>query len=221
MERRGEERRSRRAQISFWQRGSEKRYRGYSANISSGGMYIDTNHLAPKGTRIRLEVGSDREGFMAEAVVARVNKSVQALRPSGMGLRFLTIEELLGELMPEMNSVPDASEAPLPEGTYQLRFATHQQFFEVYERDLATGGLFIPTGEPAPLNETITVLLSVADSGIEPVELRARVVHRLDPSMPEGSGAGNLMAGMGVEILNFDTSLTAIWTLVAQLEGRG
>ena len=221
MERREQERRSRRAQINFWQRGSEKRYRGYSTNISAGGMYVDTNHLAPKGTRIRLEVCSDDCGFMVEAVVARVNKSMQALRPSGMGVRFLTIEELLSELLPEMGSVPEEPDAELPKGTYRLRFANRQQFFEVYERDLVTGGLFIPSDDPAPLNETVTVQLSVAEPGVDPLELHARVVHRLDPSMPDGTGSGNLMAGMGVELLSFETSLKAIWAMVAQLKQRG
>lgn len=220
MERREQERRSRRAKVHFWQRGSDKCYRGYSANISVGGMYLDTNHLAPPGTRIRLEIGADSRGFMVEAVVARINKSLQALRPSGMGVRFLSIEELLGELIPELGSVPKEPEAGLPDGTYQLRFADRQQFFEVYDRDLATGGLFVPTNDPAPLNQIVQVRLSVAEPGVDPVELRARVVHRVERSMPGDASSGNLMAGMGVELVSFETSLKAVWTMVAQLKGE-
>lgn len=227
MERREQERRPRRVQVHFWKRGASKRWRGYSANISTGGMYIDTNNLVSKGSRIRLEVGAAPHTFMAEAVVARVNKSLQTLRPSGMGVRFLTIEELVTELIPEIASVaPEgpaggtgagSSEPPLPEGAYRLSFADRRQFLEVYQRDLSTGGLFIPTDEPAPLNEVVTVELSVAEAGVAPVRLEARVVHRLDPDMPDGTG-GNLMAGMGVEILSFESALETLRAMVAKLE---
>ncbi len=225
MERREQERRPRRVKVHFWKRGASKRYRGYSANISTGGMYIDTNNLVAAGSRIRLEVGADPQTFMAEAVVARVNKSLQTLRPSGMGVRFLTIEELVTELIPEIASVASdsrhggagADESPLPEGSYRLSFADRRQFLEVYRRDLSTGGLFIPTDEPAALNEVVTVELSVAEGEVAPVRLEARVVHRLDPNMPDGTG-GNLMAGMGVEILSFETALETLRAMAARLE---
>lgn len=219
MERREGTRRPRRVQVKFWPRGLQKCYRGYSANISAGGMYIDTNHLAQPGARIRLEVCSDDEGFMVEAVVARVNKSHQALRPSGMGVRFLEIGELLAELIPEIGSRSAGDGLPpLPEGSYRLHFTDRRQFLDVYHRDLATGGLFIPTDEPADLHEVITVELSVADTEVAPIRFQARVVHRLDPLMPNGTGDGNLMAGMGVELLSFEQTLKAMWALVAQLE---
>ncbi len=227
MERREQERRPRRVQVHFWKRGTSKRCRGYSANISTGGMYIDTNTLVSTGSRIRLEVGADQHTFMAEAVVARVNKSLQTLRPSGMGVRFLTIEELVCELIPEIASVaPErrqppteatAGEPPLPEGSYRLSFADRHQFLEVYRRDLSTGGLFIPTDEPAAMNDVVTVELSVAEPGVAPVRLEARVVHRLDPDMPDGS-SGNLMAGMGVEILSFENAQETLRAMVARLE---
>ena len=218
MERRQQERRPRRVEVRFWLRGTEKCYRGYSANISGGGMYIDTNRLVPQGTRIRLEVCANEDGFMVEAVVVRVNKSVHVLRPAGMGVRFLEIGELLNELMPELSATVDDAEPPLPEGTYRLRFADPKQFFQAYDRDLSTGGLFIPTPEPAPLNSLVTIILSVAGSGAPPITFEARVVHRLDPSMPAGTAGGNLMAGMGVELSSFETTLKSIWALVARLK---
>ena len=170
------------------------------------------------GSRIRIEVGSGEHSFMTEAVVARVNKSTHALRPSGMGVRFLSIEELIGELIPEIASRATDEPPPLPAGAYRLRFADRDQFLEVFRRDLSTGGLFIPTDKPAALNEVITVEISVEEPGVAPARLEARVVHRLDPDMPEGTGAGNLMAGMGVEILSFERSLKILRGMVAQLE---
>ncbi len=221
MERREEERRPRRVQIRYWPQRAEKSFRGYSANISMSGMYIDTSHLVPQGTRIRLEVCSPETGFMIEAVVTRVNKSKQMLRPSGLGVRFLAVDELLGELMPGINAVQEGEEASLPPGTFRLVFADQQQFFAAYERDLSTGGLFIPTDEPAAINEVVTILMSVAEPGVEPISFQARVVHRLEPSMPEGTAGGNLMAGMGVQLSSFETTLKAIWGMVAQLRSGG
>ncbi len=181
-------------------------------------MYIDTNNLVSSGSRIRLEVGAEEQTFMAEAVVARVNKSLQTLRPSGMGVRFLTIEELVSELIPEIGHQRSAAgEPPLPEGSYRLSFADRHQFLEVFQRDLSTGGLFIPTDEPAALNDVVTVELSVAEAGVSPVRLEARVVHRLDPDMPDGT-SGNLMAGMGVEILSFERALETLRAMAARLE---
>ncbi len=219
MERREQERRPRRVPVRFWKQGESKRYRGYSANISTGGMYIETNSLVNVGSRIRLEIGAGKHAFMAEAVVARVNKSLQTLRTSGMGVRFMTVEELVGELMPEISSTAatDLGEAPLPEGSYRLRFADRGQLREVYARDLATGGLFVPTDRPAELNAVVTVEVSIAGAGAAPVRLEARVVHRLDPGMPDGPG-GNLMAGMGVEILNLERALEALGALAGPLE---
>jgi Tfp pilus assembly protein PilZ len=221
MERREQARRSRRVPVQFWKQGGDKRYRGYSANISTGGMYIDTNTLFGAGSRIRLEIGTGEHAFMAEAVVARVNKSHQTLRTSGMGVRFLTIDELVGELLPEISSNAPAhvgpGEAPLPAGSYRMRFTDRQQLKEVYARDLATGGLFIPTDQPAALNAVVTVEVSVADASAAPVRLEARVVHRLDPGMPDGT-SGNLMAGIGVEILNLERALQALRALAGPFE---
>ena len=220
MERRERARRPRRVQIKFRPRGSQRSYRGYSANISVGGMYIDTNSLVQQGSRIRLQVGSGNDSFVVEAVVARVNKSHQTLRPSGMGVRFLKIEELVEELLPEIGSRAESKDLPpLPEGAYRLRFTDREKFLGVYHRDLATGGLFIPTDDPAQLHEVVTVELSVAETDVAPIRFQARVVHRLDSRMPDGAG-GNLMAGMGVELLSFEQTLKELWAVVAQLESH-
>ncbi len=220
MERREQTRRPRRVQVKLWERGSDKRHRGYSTNISAGGMYIDINHLVPRGSRVRLEVSSGEQAFMAEAVVARVNKSVHALRPSGMGVRFLTIEELVGELIPEIGASARAGDLPpLPTGSFRLHFSDPEKFLEVYHRDLATGGLFIPADQPAALNEVVTVELSVDGTDAAPIRFQARVVHRLDPNMPEGTGGGNLMAGMGVELMSFERTLEELLALVARFQG--
>ncbi len=98
-------RRSRRVQVHFWRQGDPTPYIGYTANISLTGMFIATNTPVASGSRVRVEV-VDRErdrGFMVEGVVAHARKSppeLARLNQSGMGIRFLTVEELVRELIP-------------------------------------------------------------------------------------------------------------------------
>ena len=221
MDRRNGVRRPRRVQIRFWERGSDKRRRGWSANISTGGMYIETNQLVSQGTRIRVELCSGDSGFMVEAVVARTIKSLQTLKSSAMGVRFLEIEELVGELLPEIATASTVDPAPLPEGCYRLRFADAQQLLSAYQRDLRTGGVFIPTDDPAALSEVITVEILVEGSRVAPMRFQARVVHRLEPDGPDGAASGNLMAGMGVEFLAFEATLESVKAMVTELEAEG
>ena len=69
----------------------------------------------------------------------------------------------------------------------------------------------------ACVDDVVTVELSVAGADVAPIRLEARVVHRLDPNMPDGS-RGNLMAGMGMEILSFETALANLRAMANKLE---
>ena len=77
-------------------------------NISTGGMYIDTNNLVPVGSRIRLEVGSDANTFMTEAVVARVElrlaytEEAQAIGKPSPDAARMTVARALVRLVEEM-----------------------------------------------------------------------------------------------------------------------
>lgn len=211
MERRANDRRPHRIQVFFWERGSDKRNTGYTVNVSDSGMFITSSRLLPRGTRIRAELkAAGGHSVMLEAVVARAERSMNQLRPDAMGVRFLSTEELVRELVPELELKQSQPPTPVEEGVFQLHFKDRTQFLAAYQRDLSTGGLFIPTERPAKLNDVITVELRVAES--PPVRFDARVVQRFEP------GGGNLMSGMGVELLNFDATLEALRRLAASLE---
>src|SRR3954471_16656165 len=96
-------RRPRRVQVHFWRQGDPTSYIGYTTNISLTGMFVATNSPVSSGSRVRIE-GVDRDrGFMVEGVVAHARKSppeLARLNQSGMGVRFLSVEELVRELMP-------------------------------------------------------------------------------------------------------------------------
>ena len=115
MSRRRAVRRPRRVQVHFWRRGDPTTYVGYTTNISMTGMFIATNSPLAGGSRIRIEVIADRDrGFMVEGVVAHARKvrgELMRVTQSGMGVRFLTVEELVRELFPA---------ALMPTGTEEI-----------------------------------------------------------------------------------------------------
>lgn len=171
-------------------------------------MYITTNRMLPRGTRVRLELCAERgPSAMVEAVVARTQRSSHQIRPNGLGVRFLSCEEVLSEVLPGLDPrhLPEDT-GDLPLGAFPLEYTTRRQFRQIYERDLATGGLFVPSRLPAELNSVITVQLRVADS--PPLLLKARVVHILEPR------SGSPVSGMGVEVLELDQHRAALETLL-------
>jgi hypothetical protein len=96
-------RRPRRVQVNFWRQGDPAPHIGYTTNISLTGMFIATNGPLPSGARIRIEVVDRERGFMMEGVVAHARKmqpELARLNQSGMGVRFLDVEELVRELIP-------------------------------------------------------------------------------------------------------------------------
>jgi hypothetical protein len=87
-------------------------------------MFIVTNTPLSSGSRIRVELVDRERGFMMEGVVAHARKMAPALarlNQSGMGVRFLTVEELVRELIPgglgETEEIPrdDSPTEPMPE----------------------------------------------------------------------------------------------------------
>jgi hypothetical protein len=88
------------------------------------GMFIATNSPVPPGTRIRVEVVDRDRGFMMEGVVAHARKvraELARVTQSGMGVRFLSVEELIRELIPvaygETEEVPQDADRAFPSST--------------------------------------------------------------------------------------------------------
>ncbi len=187
MERRGDRRALRRFRVSFWPRGSGDRHVGYTVNISTTGMFVATTRPLPPGTRLRVQVGPDNRDFILEAEVARalrVQQQFQNVRPSGMGLRFLSVAELVAELAPETAAQPPAPEPhaarslPPPEaGVYRVVFNERQQLMAALESDVKTGWLYVPTSEPADAGEVVEIDLTVRGYESDTLRLRALVVE--------------------------------------------
>jgi len=273
MSRRRAIRRARRLQVHFWKYGEPTSYVGYTTNISMTGMFVATNSPVPSGTLIRVEVIDRDRGFMVEGVVAHARKvraELAQITQSGMGVRFLSVEELVRELIPaaygqteeiprnadrgsysvsqESSPEPETpapSVAPPPEpvrtpsraavpstttqqspvvpfsptgGTFSIRFSGPGEFLEVYRRDILQGGLFISTRYPARISETVSVELHLPVAFSEPVLIRARVVQRFEPGT-DSAGSPNLLAGMGVELIDLPALIERLQPIIERLRG--
>ena len=93
-ERRGSERRRCRVRIKFWN--DEIEATGFTADISSRGLFVETSKTLSVGTRLHLELELETGSFSAEAVVARALNAPRTAQPvvqAGLGLRLLGITE--------------------------------------------------------------------------------------------------------------------------------
>ncbi len=231
MERRTRPRFARRLQVHFRKHGDETVYSGFTANISTTGMFIGTASPLKPGSRVRVEVIDEAHGFAVEGVVAhaaRVSPILQKLKTSGMGVRFLPVSELVATLVPpsrpiggkrateedaEAAAPPDAASAP-PAGTaaagtaaagdtYPVRFSSLPSFLVVLQRDIENGGIFVPTPTPAELYGRVTIELHIPPPIDRRVRAGATVVHVVEAAEAEGEPE-NLLAGMAVEFSDPD-----------------
>jgi len=125
MDRRRNRRWPRQLEVRFWKQGEPGApIRGVSTNISRTGIFVRTNTVLPSGSRLRLEIGAHGRTVAIEGVVMRAIKSpahLQAVMPSGMGVRFLHHDELINELLP---GVDLGAEELIPDDVAKPRTST-------------------------------------------------------------------------------------------------
>jgi len=225
--RRNETRVPKRVEVQFWQVG-QKIHRGYSTNISAGGMHISTANPLPPRARLRIEVVHGERGFMIEGVVAHrraAHPEIMKVTPPGMGVRFLSPEELIGEIFPAEGGrvasaaagggTTEAAEERQEEDVriFTVRFASAKDFLGIYERDIVNGGLFVATSRPARMRELVRVEIYPPGPSAAPIQLPARVIQRFEPQ-PRTSA---IPAGMAVELLDLPAALDRLRPIAAGL----
>lgn len=223
-DRRRSERTVRRVPVSFWPRedGAHPR-KGYTTNLSDGGMFVATTSPYRSGKRLRLEVGEEAVAFTVEGRVAHsrlLAPELHKLGISGMGVEFLTVGELVAELLGQGPQGKDEAaayeETAQGDGLYRLRFADVKELLRVFRKDVVHGGLFVPTRKPAALAARIQLEVELPEGARGPLRLAAQVVQRIDP---EGAGSRpNLLAGMGV---SFEDPTAARKTFERALQALG
>ena len=97
MDKRKTPRFKRRIQLRFWSLDDRNPRKGFTHNVSVAGMFVASSAPFKPGTRIFVEIPTTTEKLVLQAEVryaARVDPMLQKVKPSGMGIRFLTVEEL-------------------------------------------------------------------------------------------------------------------------------
>ena len=218
MERRRKKRFARRLQVSYWVKGEEHPRQGYTTNVSTTGCFIATNAPLAPGTRLRIEFLID-DGFYVEAVVthaARVSTALQSIRSSGMGIRFLTISELISGLLPkgrdheteelgeivrkradaETSRAATASEdSSSHQTTYTVGFRNVAYLLDAIDKEIHFGGVFVTTNAPADLHEEVRIALALPAPIKRTVHAEAIVVKVDDAASSSGEST---VTGMGV-----------------------
>ncbi len=165
---------------------------GFTTDISISGLFVVAPVMAPPiDSRIHLQIMLDGGKFVyLEGIVRRHRtppRELAAMEHKGFGVRFVTPDELLGELVPkaapaEREVVPDTSQvnvAQLPpeprEGEYEVPFATAADLKASWERELKLGGIFVKSNWPVtPQSEVLLVfVLAFANKR---VDVRSKVL---------------------------------------------
>jgi hypothetical protein len=147
-----------------------------------------------------------------------VPPTLQQVKPSGMGIRFLQVEELVCRLFRDgqerlaeeggaAGTEPD--EEPPRDGVYPLRFTTPREFLETFRREVQWGGVFVPTRFPAAVNSPVTVEIHPPGDGGEAIRLPARVVQATTAEAADQDGEDG-EAGMGVVFTDLEAAITAL-----------
>lgn len=166
VDRRRDRRWPRQLEVRFWKQGEVGQgSRAISTNVSRTGIFVRTQLVMPSGTRLRIAVGHSGRDFTVEGVVMRALRSpahLQSVMPSGMGVRFLTAEELLEELLPAIDfqaeeRVPTGIESPPSKHATPMAedrpatgaFATLDELASAASRSTAASPM-PPRGVPTP-----------------------------------------------------------------------
>ncbi len=229
--------------MRFWRRGEAQAHSAFTTNISKSGLFLGSGTAMNPGERIRLEVVDRDGGFFAEGRVARVHRVALALRhvdQPGFGVRFLRPEELVEELLPlareteplsrrggiwsaPESMAPPSSGPERPEElgnaglqVVEIAFDDPSAFLSVYHRDIASGGLFISSQNPAPLDAEVLVEMRLPHPDLRPQLFRARVIQSFEPQGAIGPGR-NVLSGMAVQFVDAAGVVEALRPVLEEL----
>lgn len=234
----------RRVPIRFWEPASGAAHQGFTVDISLSGVFIATRSPLPPGERFRLELLEPEHNYVFQGEVvraARVAPELQRVSPSGMGVRLLSVGELVRELIPgeaEKARVVQTGQQPAAARTgrysmsrrqqpgtaaeepdedqipvYLLRFASPEVFLQVFLHHREQGGFFVPTRRPAHVGQEIRVTFELLRSGVEPLELAARV----DAHLSEAEGGDERPTGMRVIFLDPEDAMAQLRAMIRRL----
>lgn len=181
-ERRQAARHRKRIKVVFGTR--DREHTGFTADISSTGMFIQSRHVFSVGTLLSVRIiGHERDLCFAGRVVRskHVPPVMRGIERGGMGICFLTPEQLVSMLLPQ--SAPP----PVPR-VVEIRNETDLGF--VISGQLQRGICVVPVeGTPPAHNSTVSFEIRTYLDESSPVACVGRVVQILEI---ESEGRGGL-----------------------------
>lgn len=97
-----------------------------------------------------------------------------------------------------------------------IQFPDPASFLSTYHRDISSGGLFVSTPNPLPMQATLWIEMQLPIPGERPRLFAARVVQRFDPQAVVGEGK-NYLSGMAVQFLDPEKVLAELAPLLSIL----
>jgi Tfp pilus assembly protein PilZ len=97
-----------------------------------------------------------------------------------------------------------------------VQFPDPASFLSTYHRDITSGGLFVSTPDPLPLQATVWIEMELPIPGERPRLFAARVVQRFEPQAAVGEGR-NFLSGMAVQFIEPEKVLEELRPLLAIL----
>ena len=203
-ERRLARRFAKRSQVRYWIGDDSRARNAFCNDVSATGAFIVTPHPPVRGTELRLKIIDDSAVLDFHAVVARrawVAPDLRRLGPTGMGVRFLTHDELIRRLT---TSGEQREPAMSEEGVYRLVLEDDKGLLERYAREIAQGGLLIPTDDLPPLNNSVVIQFVLPFGGDDSLRIDATVVQHIPPGQEAGGSPASIAVAFdkGSELLH-------------------
>jgi len=178
----------RRVNVRFRKKGDEEVAVGYTKNISPGGLFIGTIRPLPPGTEIIVEIKEEEKVRRRPATVvhaARVSALLASVQTSGMGVRFLDLDdarEPVAQTQEGARATPlepgardnHSAEAKTSPSDLEVDLTDVERFREAFRRDIQHGLVFVQGPIDSEVGEEVQVGVLVP-GGAGVVALRARI----------------------------------------------
>lgn len=164
---------------------------GFTTDISVTGLFLVAPVVPPPiDARVHMQIMLEGGRFLFVEGIVRRHKTppreLQAMEHKGFGVRFLTVEELLGEMVPkaapaEREPVPETSVVGVPQipalpetpagavrpspakpnaSLFEVTFATPAELKAAWDRELKLGGIFVKSDwVVTPQSEVVLVFV--------------------------------------------------------------
>lgn len=176
---------------------------GVTTDVSTGGLFIESDYLPPVNARLHLELMKDeRSRVYLEGRVRRHRSGPGALRPgerAGFGVRALELFEIIAELLPR-------TAQPHQPLRFVLEVSSKEELTRLLDEQVRRGGIFVPTERSAERLDGADIDIRLTFLGA-PVSLpfKARVIHTITP----GSRTDQ-EEGIGFELEEPEAALRAL-----------